>query len=115
MIPVQAQRFGPERELRAVDRRQATLARDAQGPPRRITHKAVFEGPVKLEVQLAFPKMPDRSSAIVLFAEDAVARVAPMRALELGAEWAGGYDDRPPEEPDAWGDLASFREAAARS
>jgi hypothetical protein len=25
------------------------------------------------------------------------------------------YDARPHEEPDAWGDLASFREAAART
>lgn len=36
------------------------------------------------------------------------------RAAEIDAAYAA-YDDHPPEEPDAWGDLASFREAAAAS
>jgi hypothetical protein len=34
------------------------------------------------------------------------------RAAELDAEYAA-YDDHPLDEPDAWGDLASFRAAAA--
>ncbi len=34
------------------------------------------------------------------------------RAVQLDAEYAA-YDDHPIEEPDAWGDLASFRAAAA--
>ena len=34
------------------------------------------------------------------------------RAAQLDAEYAA-YDDHPIEEPDAWGDLASFRAAAA--
>ena len=36
------------------------------------------------------------------------------RSAELDAEYAA-YDAHPLEEPDAWGDLASFREAAAAS
>jgi Arc/MetJ family transcription regulator len=36
------------------------------------------------------------------------------RAAEIDAAYAA-YDERPLEEPDAWGDLASFREAAAAS
>lgn len=36
------------------------------------------------------------------------------RAAEIDAAYAI-YDERPLDEPDAWGDLASFREAAAAS
>lgn len=36
------------------------------------------------------------------------------RAVEIDAAYAS-YDEHPLEEPDAWGDLASFREAAAAS
>jgi hypothetical protein len=36
------------------------------------------------------------------------------RAAEIDAAYAI-YDERPLKEPDAWGDLASFREAAAGS
>jgi Arc/MetJ family transcription regulator len=36
------------------------------------------------------------------------------RATEIDAAYAV-YDEHPLEEPDAWGDLASFREAAAAS
>jgi hypothetical protein len=36
------------------------------------------------------------------------------RAAEIDAAYAA-YDEHPLEEPDAWGDLASFREAAAAS
>jgi hypothetical protein len=36
------------------------------------------------------------------------------RAAELDAEYAA-YDDHPLEEPDEWGDLATFRAAAASS
>jgi hypothetical protein len=36
------------------------------------------------------------------------------RAAEIDAAYAA-YDEHPLEEPDAWGDLASFREAAATS
>ena len=36
------------------------------------------------------------------------------RATEIDAGYAA-YDQHPLDEPDAWGDLASFREAAAAS
>jgi Arc/MetJ family transcription regulator len=36
------------------------------------------------------------------------------RAAEIDAEYAA-YDEHPLEEADDWGDLASFREAAAAS
>jgi predicted metal-dependent phosphoesterase TrpH len=36
------------------------------------------------------------------------------RAAEIDAAYAA-YDAHPLDEPDAWGDLASFREAAAAS
>lgn len=36
------------------------------------------------------------------------------RAAELDASYAA-YDTHPLDEPDAWGDLASFRRAAAAS
>jgi hypothetical protein len=36
------------------------------------------------------------------------------RAAEIDASYAA-YDEHPLEESDAWGDLASFREAAAAS
>lgn len=52
-----------------------------EGSARRITHKAVFEGEVKLEVQLAFPQAPNRSSAVVLFAEEAYARESTIQSV----------------------------------
>jgi hypothetical protein len=36
------------------------------------------------------------------------------RAAEIDAAYAA-YDEHPLKEPDVWGDLASFREAAAAS
>jgi hypothetical protein len=42
------------------------------------------------------------------------ALLARHRAAELDASY-GAYDDHPLDEPDAWGDLASFREAAGAS
>lgn len=36
------------------------------------------------------------------------------RAAQTDASYAA-YDERPIDEPDEWGDLASFREAAATS
>jgi hypothetical protein len=42
------------------------------------------------------------------------ALVARHRAAEIDARYAN-YDDRPLDESDEWGDLASFREAAASS
>jgi hypothetical protein len=42
------------------------------------------------------------------------ALLARHRAAELDASYAA-YDQHPLDEPDAWGDLASFRQAAAAS
>jgi hypothetical protein len=42
------------------------------------------------------------------------ALVARHRAAEIDEAYAN-YDDHPLDEPDEWGDLASFREAAASS
>lgn len=42
------------------------------------------------------------------------ALVARHRASEVDSSYAA-YDDHPLDEPDEWGDLASFRDAAARS
>jgi hypothetical protein len=42
------------------------------------------------------------------------ALLARHRAAEVDAAYAA-YDKHPLDEPDAWGDLASFREAAAAS
>lgn len=42
------------------------------------------------------------------------ALLARQRAGEIDAAYAA-YDEHPLDEPDEWGDLASFREAAASS
>lgn len=42
------------------------------------------------------------------------ALLARSRAAEIDAAYAG-YDTHPLDEPDEWGDLASFRNAAASS
>jgi post-segregation antitoxin (ccd killing protein) len=42
------------------------------------------------------------------------ALVARHRAVEIDAAYAA-YDERPLDEPDEWGDLASFRDAAGAS
>ena len=49
-----------------------------------------------------------------LLDEALVALLERHRAAEIDASYAS-YDQHPLDEPDAWGDLASFREAAAAS
>jgi hypothetical protein len=56
------------------------------------------------------PKVPDSA----LLDEALEALIAQHRAAELDATYAR-YDDHPLDEADEWGDLASFREAAAIS
>ena len=46
--------------------------------------------------------------------EALAALLARQRAAEVDASYAA-YDEHPLDEPDTWGDLASFREAAAAS
>lgn len=50
----------------------------------------------------------------VLIDEALRALVARHRAAEIDAAYEA-YDAQPLDEPDEWGDLASFREAAAAS
>lgn len=42
------------------------------------------------------------------------ALIQQRRSAEIEASYSA-YDEHPVDEPDAWGDLASFREAAGRS
>ena len=42
------------------------------------------------------------------------ALLARYRTAEIDASYAA-YDEHPPDEPDVWGDLASFRAAASAS
>lgn len=50
----------------------------------------------------------------VMIDEALAALIARHRAVEVDESYAA-YDSHPLDEPDEWGDLASFREAAARS
>ncbi len=54
------------------------------------------------------------STDAVLLDEALASLLDRHRGAEIDAAYAA-YDAHPPEETDAWGDLASFREAAARS
>lgn len=47
-----------------------------------------------------------------LFDEALTALVAIHRGAEVDAAYAAAYDAHPLDEPDEWGDLASFRQAA---
>lgn len=53
-------------------------------------------------------------SDAALVDEALAALLAQHRKGELDASYAA-YDEHPLDEPDAWGDLASFRRAAAAS
>lgn len=57
-----------------------------------------------------------RSSATdaELIDEALAALLARDRAAEIDAAYAAAYAEHPLDEPDEWGDLASFREAAGR-
>ncbi|MFN0091615.1 MAG: DUF2191 domain-containing protein [Acidimicrobiales bacterium] len=49
-----------------------------------------------------------------LIDEALAALLARDRAAEIDAAYAAAYADHPLDEPDEWGDLASFREAVGR-
>jgi hypothetical protein len=53
-------------------------------------------------------------SYAVLVDEALAALLAHHRAAQVDASYAA-YDEHPLDEPDEWGDLASFRKAAAAS
>lgn len=54
------------------------------------------------------------STDAALFDEALAALLDRHRAAEIDAAYAA-YDEHPPDEPDAWGDLASWRSAAGAS
>lgn len=54
------------------------------------------------------------STDAALFDEALAALLDRHRAAETDAAYAA-YDEHPPDEPDAWGDLASWRSAAGAS
>lgn len=59
-------------------------------------------------------RMRSGSTDAALVDEALTALLARYRAAEVDASYAA-YDEHPLEEPDEWGDLASFRQGAARS
>jgi Arc/MetJ family transcription regulator len=59
-------------------------------------------------------RMTTGTTDAALIDEALRALLARHRAAELDAGYAA-YDRHPLDEPDAWGDLASFRQAAAAS
>ncbi len=52
------------------------------------------------------------SSDAELIDEALAALLARDRAVEIDAAYAAAYADHPLDEPDEWGDLASFRQAS---
>lgn len=54
------------------------------------------------------------STDAALFDEALAALLDRHRATEIDAAYAA-YDEHPPDEPDAWGDLASWRSSAGAS
>lgn len=54
------------------------------------------------------------SSDAELIDEALAALLARDRAAEIDAAYAAAYAEHPLDEPDEWGDLASFRGAATR-
>lgn len=54
------------------------------------------------------------STDAAMIDEALAALVARHRAVKIDDSYAA-YDEHPLDEPDEWGDLVSFREAAARS
>ncbi|HET9104647.1 MAG TPA: type II toxin-antitoxin system VapB family antitoxin [Solirubrobacteraceae bacterium] len=59
-------------------------------------------------------RMRSGLSDAALVDEALTALIARHRAAEIDVSYAA-YEQHPLEEPDAWGDLASFRRAAAAS
>ena len=57
---------------------------------------------------------PDLTDARVID-EALEALLVRHRSAEVDASYAVAYEDHPIDEPDEWGDLASFRQAAAAS
>jgi hypothetical protein len=58
-------------------------------------------------------KLRKGATDAALLDEALTALVARHRAAEVDAAYASAYDAHPLDEPDEWGDLASFRQAAS--
>lgn len=69
---------------------------------------------VDQELLVSARRMRSSLTDAALLDEALAALLSRHRAAEIDAAYAV-YDEHPLEEPDAWGDLASFREAAAAS
>ena len=54
------------------------------------------------------------STDVELIDEALAALLARDRAAEIDSAYTAAYSEHPLDEPDEWGDLASFREAAGR-
>ena len=59
-------------------------------------------------------RLRDHTTDAALIDEALEALLARHRAAELNTQYRA-YDERPLSEPDDWGDLASFRDAAGAS
>ena len=59
-------------------------------------------------------RLRDGATDAALLDEALAALLARHRAAQIDASYAA-YDARPLDQPDEWGDLASFRDAAGRS
>lgn len=102
---------------------------DAAGPPddaartvalvgRRWHDRGMARARISTTVDAALLDNARRSRAsstdAELIDEALTALLARDRAAEIDAAYATAYTEHPLDEPDEWGDLASFREAAGR-
>lgn len=76
----------------------------------RVRVSTTVDGQRLANPRLVRPNTPDAT----LLDEALAALIAKHRATEVDASYAA-YDKHPLEQADEWGDLASFREAAAAS
>jgi hypothetical protein len=76
----------------------------------RIRVSTTVDGELLADAREALSELSDAA----LLDEALAALLRRHRAAEIDAAYAA-YETTPPEKPDAWGDLASFREAAAAS
>ena len=60
-------------------------------------------------------KKSDGTTDAQLIDEALAALLQRYRATEFDSAYSVAYDAHPIDEPDDWGDLASFRDAAART
>jgi hypothetical protein len=76
----------------------------------RVRVSTTVDGPLLADARAARPGATDAE----LVAEALAALLAKDRAASIDAAYLEAYRTHPVNEPDEWGDLASFRSAAAR-